>query len=83
SHVDRSIINPGIFIETNVQGTLNLLNVAKELNVAKYLQVSTDEVYGSLGETGYFTEETPIAPNSPYSASKASADLLVRSYFET
>ncbi|WP_343363337.1 dTDP-glucose 4,6-dehydratase [Listeria seeligeri] len=83
SHVDRSIINPGIFIETNVQGTLNLLNVAKELNVTKYLQVSTDEVYGSLGETGYFTEETPIAPNSPYSASKASADLLVRSYFET
>ncbi|WP_314065806.1 dTDP-glucose 4,6-dehydratase [uncultured Vagococcus sp.] len=83
SHVDRSILNPEIFVETNVQGTLNLLNVAKELEVTKYLQVSTDEVYGSLGAEGYFTEETPLAPNSPYSASKASADLLVRSYYET
>ncbi len=83
SHVDRSIIDPGIFIETNVQGTLSLLNAAKECNIDKFLQVSTDEVYGSLGETGYFTEETPLAPNSPYSASKAGADMLVRAYHET
>ncbi|MBT2757224.1 dTDP-glucose 4,6-dehydratase [Mesobacillus foraminis] len=83
SHVDRSIIDPGIFIETNVQGTLSLLNAAKECNIDKFLQVSTDEVYGSLGETGYFTEETPLSPNSPYSASKAGADMLVRAYHET
>ncbi|MGB3159730.1 MAG: dTDP-glucose 4,6-dehydratase [Carnobacterium sp.] len=83
SHVDRSILNPEIFIETNVQGTLALLNVAKEMEIEKYLQVSTDEVYGELGAEGYFTEETPLAPNSPYSASKTAADLLVRSYYET
>ncbi|GAB2318582.1 dTDP-glucose 4,6-dehydratase [Alkalibacterium sp. s-m-22] len=83
SHVDRSILNPGVFIETNVQGTLNLLNQAKAFNIEKYLQVSTDEVYGSLGKTGYFTEDTPLTPNSPYSSSKASADLLVRAYNET
>ncbi|MCU6600468.1 dTDP-glucose 4,6-dehydratase [Peribacillus frigoritolerans] len=83
SHVDRSILNPGVFIETNIQGTLVLLDAAREAGVSKFLQVSTDEVYGSLGEIGYFTEETPLAPNSPYSASKASADLLVRSYYET
>lgn len=83
SHVDRSITGPEIFIETNVKGTLNLLQAAKEFKIQRYLQVSTDEVYGTLGKTGYFTEETHIAPNSPYSASKASADLLVRSYFET
>lgn len=83
SHVDRSITGPEVFIETNVQGTLNLLQAAKEIGINKYLQVSTDEVYGSLGKTGYFTEETPLAPNSPYSASKASADLLVRAYYET
>jgi dTDP-glucose 4,6-dehydratase len=83
SHVDRSILNPGVFVETNVQGTLALLEAAKETGIQKYLQVSTDEVYGSLGETGYFTEETPLAPNSPYSASKAGADMLVRSYHET
>ncbi|MFL2122545.1 dTDP-glucose 4,6-dehydratase [Marinilactibacillus psychrotolerans] len=83
SHVDRSILNPEIFVETNIQGTLALLNVAKEMNIEKYLQVSTDEVYGSLEETGYFTEDTALAPNSPYSSSKAGADLLVRSYFET
>ena len=83
SHVDRSITGPEIFIETNVQGTLNLLQACKEIGIERYLQVSTDEVYGSLGATGYFYETTPIAPNSPYSASKASADLLVRSYFET
>ncbi len=83
SHVDRSITGPEIFIETNVQGTLNLLQAAKEAGVSRYLQVSTDEVYGSLGKTGYFYETTPLAPNSPYSASKASADLLVRAYYET
>lgn len=83
SHVDRSILNPEVFVETNIQGTLALLNVAKELNIDKYLQVSTDEVYGSLGEEGYFTEDTALAPNSPYSSSKAGADLLVRSYYET
>lgn len=83
SHVDRSITGPEIFIETNVQGTLNLLQNAKEIGVDRYLQVSTDEVYGTLGKTGYFYETTPLAPNSPYSASKASADMLVRAYHET
>ncbi|MGX7059005.1 dTDP-glucose 4,6-dehydratase [Vagococcus humatus] len=83
SHVDRSIRHPEIFVETNVQGTLALLDVTKELGLAKFLQVSTDEVYGSLGAEGYFTESTPLAPNSPYSASKTSADLLVRAYYET
>ncbi|WHY76917.1 dTDP-glucose 4,6-dehydratase [Neobacillus sp. WH10] len=83
SHVDRSITDPGIFVQTNIQGTLALLDAAKTFGVAKYLQVSTDEVYGTLGETGYFTEETPLAANSPYSASKAGADLLVRAYHET
>ena len=83
SHVDNSIKNPEIFIETNVQGTLNLLQAAKERGIDRFLQVSTDEVYGSLGKTGYFYETTPLAPNSPYSASKASADLLVRAYYET
>ncbi|MDR7240691.1 dTDP-glucose 4,6-dehydratase [Neobacillus drentensis] len=83
SHVDRSILNPGVFIETNVQGTLALLDAARECKIDKFLQVSTDEVYGSLGETGYFTEDTPLAPNSPYSASKASSDMLVRAYHET
>ena len=83
SHVDRSITGPEIFIETNVQGTLNLLQASKELGIDRYLQVSTDEVYGTLGKTGYFYETTPLAPNSPYSASKASADMLVRAYFET
>ncbi|WP_251551930.1 dTDP-glucose 4,6-dehydratase [Neobacillus muris] len=83
SHVDRSITDPGIFVQTNIQGTLALLDAAKSFGVKKYLQVSTDEVYGTLGETGYFTEETPLAPNSPYSASKAGADLLVRAYHET
>jgi dTDP-glucose 4,6-dehydratase len=83
SHVDRSITDPGIFVQTNIQGTLALLDAAKTIGVTKYLQVSTDEVYGTLGETGYFTEETPLAANSPYSASKAGADLLVRAYHET
>ena len=83
SHVDNSIKTPEIFIETNVQGTLNLLQASKELGVERFLQVSTDEVYGTLGATGYFYETTPLAPNSPYSASKASADMLVRAYHET
>ncbi len=83
SHVDRSITDPGIFVQTNIQGTLALLDAAKTFGVTKYLQVSTDEVYGTLGETGYFTEKTPLAANSPYSASKAGADLLVRAYHET
>lgn len=83
SHVDNSIKHPEIFVETNVQGTLNLLQASKELGVDRFLQVSTDEVYGTLGKTGYFYETTPLAPNSPYSASKASADMLVRAYYET
>ncbi len=83
SHVDRSILNPEIFIETNVLGTLNLLEAAKKHKIKRYLQVSTDEVYGSLGKDGYFYETTPLSPNSPYSASKASADMLVKAYFET
>ena len=83
SHVDNSIKHPEIFVETNVQGTLNLLQASKELGVERYLQVSTDEVYGTLGKTGYFYETTPLAPNSPYSASKAGADMLVRAYYET
>ena len=83
SHVDNSIKHPEIFVETNIQGTLNLLQASKELGVDRFLQVSTDEVYGTLGKTGYFYETTPLAPNSPYSASKASADLLVKSYYET
>ena len=82
SHVDNSIKHPEIFVETNVQGTLNLLQACKELGIERYLQVSTDEVYGSL-TTGYFYETSPLAPNSPYSASKASADMLVRAYRET
>ncbi|GIO35105.1 dTDP-glucose 4,6-dehydratase [Paenibacillus albilobatus] len=91
SHVDRSIINPRIFLKTNIEGTQVLLDACKlhwgdsESNVLplKYVQVSTDEVYGSLGPDGFFTEETPLAPNSPYSASKASADMFVRAYYET
>lgn len=92
SHVDRSITNPGIFVQTNVQGTLNLLNMAKNhwlikndtyKDGVKYVQVSTDEVYGSLGSTGFFEETTPLCPHSPYSASKASADFLVMAYHDT
>lgn len=83
SHVDRSITGPEIFIDTNVKGTLNLLQNAKNKGIDRFLQVSTDEVYGSLGKTGYFYETTPLSPNSPYSASKASADMLVRAYHET
>lgn len=83
SHVDRSIEEPDVFVKTNIVGTHTLLNASLQNNVKRFVQISTDEVYGSLGEDGYFTEETPLAPNSPYSASKASADLLVKSYFET
>ena len=97
SHVDRSIENPQVFLETNVLGTQNLLDAAKKYwttgkdekgyptykEKVKYLQVSTDEVYGSLGETGYFTETTPLDPRSPYSASKTGADLIVKAYGET
>lgn len=83
SHVDRSIKDPEIFIRSNVLGTQVLLDASKKADIKKYLQISTDEVYGTLGATGYFTEETPLAPNSPYSASKASADLFVRAYHET
>jgi len=83
SHVDRSITDPGVFVQTNVGGTQVLLDAARKHQIAKYVQISTDEVYGSLGRTGFFTEHTPIAPNSPYSASKAGADLLVRAYHET
>lgn len=82
SHVDRSITDPGIFIKTNVLGTQNLLEQAKKYKI-KMIQISTDEVYGSLGSTGYFTENTPIDTSSPYSASKASADLLVMAYHRT
>ncbi|MCS7012363.1 MAG: dTDP-glucose 4,6-dehydratase [Chloroherpetonaceae bacterium] len=83
SHVDRSIMGARVFVETNVLGTQTLLEVSKEFGVQRFIQISTDEVYGTLGETGYFTEETPLRPNSPYSASKAGADLMVRAYVET
>lgn len=92
SHVDRSIADPDIFVKTNVLGTVNLLNLAKQAwqigddtykPGVKYLQVSTDEVYGSLGAEGYFTETTPLDPHSPYSSSKASADLFVKAYGDT
>ena len=85
SHVDRSITDPEVFIRTNVLGTQVLLDAAKEANVRKFVHVSTDEVYGELSfdPTTFFTEETPLQPNSPYSASKASSDLLVRAYYET
>ena len=88
SHVDRSITGPGDFISTNIIGTFNLLEACRGFwgaNLAgkKFHHVSTDEVYGSLGATGLFTETTPYAPNSPYSASKASSDFLVRAYHHT
>lgn len=80
SHVDRSLVDPGQFIETNIQGTLTLLRAAQEKKIDRFLQVSTDEVYGSLGKEGMFTETSPISPNSPYSASKAAADHFVHAY---
>lgn len=83
SHVDRSIIDPSQFIRTNVYGTYNLLEVSRRKGVGRYIQISTDEVYGSLGDEGKFKEDTPLCPSSPYSASKASADLLVMAYYKT
>jgi dTDP-glucose 4,6-dehydratase len=83
THVDRSIDDPALFLRTNVLGTQVLLDAARKAKVARYLQISTDEVYGSLGPTGKFSEESPLAPNSPYAASKTSADLLVRAYGKT
>jgi len=83
SHVDRSISDGRPFIISNVLGTQTLLDCAKAHGVSKFVHVSTDEVYGTLGEEGVFTEETPLTPNSPYSASKAGSDLVVRAYYET
>jgi len=83
SHVDRSILDSGPFIQTNIVGTQVLLDCCRQHKIPRYVQVSTDEVYGSLGDEGQFTEETPLAPNSPYSASKTAADLVVRAYFHT
>ncbi|MBM4350924.1 MAG: dTDP-glucose 4,6-dehydratase [Deltaproteobacteria bacterium] len=86
SHVDRSIENPGAFMRTNIFGTFALLEAIRKVSPGqkiRFLHISTDEVYGSLGETGAFTEETPLAPNSPYSASKTAADLMVRAYCHT
>jgi dTDP-glucose 4,6-dehydratase len=87
SHVDRSIENPKIFLESNILGTQNLLEISRKYHdkgqIKKYIQISTDEVYGTLGKNGYFTETTPLSPNSPYSASKAGADMIVRAYNET
>jgi dTDP-glucose 4,6-dehydratase len=100
SHVDNSIKNPGVFVQTNVNGTFTLIDVAykhwmekpftyrhlardAESNTPRFHHISTDEVYGTLGETGFFTESTPYAPNSPYSASKAGSDMIVRAYQET
>ncbi|MBN2572326.1 MAG: dTDP-glucose 4,6-dehydratase [Ignavibacteriales bacterium] len=83
SHVDRSILGAEVFIRTNILGTNTLLEIARRNNIEKFLQVSTDEVYGSLGADGKFSETTPLSPNSPYSASKASADMLALSYNHT
>lgn len=83
SHVDRSIDNSRPFIDTNIGGTLNILEAIKKMNIKNFLQVSTDEVYGSLGETGLFTETTPLSPNSPYSASKSAADQLCMAFHHT
>ena len=89
SHVDQSILHPDRFVVTNVLGTQVLLDVARKYWSShrqprnRFHHISTDEVYGSLGETGYFTENSPYAPNSPYSASKASSDMMVRSYYKT
>jgi dTDP-glucose 4,6-dehydratase len=83
SHVDRSIIDAQPFLMTNVIGTQILLDIARTTSIKRFIHISTDEVYGSLGDEGRFTEDTPLRPNSPYAASKASADLLVRAYHET
>jgi len=83
SHVDRSITEPKVFIEANVTGTLTLLGAARDRKLQRFIQISTDEVYGALGTEGKFTEQTPLGPNSPYSASKAAADHLVRAFGHT
>ena len=83
THVDRSISGPETFVSTNVMGTMTLLEAARQANIQKFIQISTDEVYGSLGDTGLFTEQTPLDPSSPYSSSKAGADLLALSYYRT
>jgi len=83
SHVDRSVEGPEVFVRTNIMGTEILLEEARRAEVERFVMVSTDEVYGSLGAEGMFTEETPLAPNSPYAASKASSDLMCRSFFKT
>lgn len=83
SHVDRSILEPQAFLQTNVMGTFNLLELSREFRVKRFINVSTDEVYGELGEEGSFTEESPLRPSSPYSASKASQDMLGRAYWRT
>src|SRR5262249_18398447 len=83
SHVDPSLQASGPFVRTDILGTPVLLDAARVAGVERYIQISTDEVYGSLGATGFFREDTPLAPNSPYAASKAASDLLVRSYIHT
>jgi dTDP-glucose 4,6-dehydratase len=83
THVDRSITGPKVFVQTNVTGTLTLLEAARDKKLERFIQVSTDEVYGSLGPQGRFTEQTPLSPNSPYSASKAAADHLVKAFGHT
>ncbi len=90
SHVDRSILGPEVFVQTNVYGTFNLLEICRKswpaaecVGPKRFLHVSTDEVYGSLGKSGYFTEESPYLPSSPYAASKASSDHMVHAYFRT
>jgi len=83
SHVDNSISNPRRFIQSNILGTFNLLEIIRDFPEVRFHHISTDEVYGSLGEEGKFTEATPYAPNSPYSASKAASDMLVRAYYHT
>ena len=83
SHVDRSILDPSPFIETNVKGTQVLLDASRRFGVERFVNISTDEVYGELGEEGHFTESSPLNPNSPYSVSKASADMLGRAYYRT
>lgn len=83
THVDRSILNPSQFIDTNVKGTQTLLDLSRDHKVKRFINISTDEVYGELGEEGEFTEDTPLNPSSPYSASKAAADMLGRAYWRT
>ena len=83
SHVDNSISDPTEFIQSNIVGTFNLLSISRQLNVKKFHHVSTDEVYGELGESGKFNENTPYDPQNPYSATKASSDFLVKSYHHT